>query len=150
MSDNPFFEKYADGYAKSISHAKGQDLDLLIAAIPDNLDLCLDVATCTGFTAAALSGKCRKVIAIDETENMIEKAKDLMANRKIDNVELVKTSFENYTTDQKFDAITIRRALHHFVNKDAFFEKASNLLSPRGIIAIADMVSPEDDNEDNF
>lgn len=150
MSDNPFFEKYADGYARSNSHAKGQDLDLLMSALPENLNVCLDVATGTGFTAAALSRKCRKVVAIDETENMLEKARDLMKQRGINNVEFVKTSFEDYETDLKFDVITIRRALHHFQDKDAFFEKASKFLSKNGIIAIADMVSPEDDADDNF
>ncbi|KAA8921857.1 class I SAM-dependent methyltransferase, partial [Thermoplasma sp.] len=124
--------------------------DLLISAIPDDLDACLDVATGTGFTAAALSKKCRRVIAIDETENMIDKARELMKERGIQNVEFVKTPFETFSTDIKFDAITIRRALHHFTDKDLFFRKASGLLSGRGIIAIADMVSPEEDAEDNF
>ncbi|WP_297216887.1 class I SAM-dependent methyltransferase [Thermoplasma sp.] len=150
MSDNPFFDKYAEGYAKSVSHAKGADLDLLMSIIPDGLNICLDVATGTGFTAAALSQKCKRVIAIDETENMITKARDLMKDRGIRNVEFIKTPFESYETDIKFDAITIRRALHHFNDKSAFFSKASKLIAENGTIAIADMVSPEDDDEDNF
>jgi ubiquinone/menaquinone biosynthesis C-methylase UbiE len=150
MSDNPFFKKYADGYVKSISHARGKDLSLLIAALPDRSNLCLDVATGTGFTAAAISRICDRVIAIDETEAMIAKAKRLMEDSGIKNVEFVKAAFEDYKPDDKFDVITIRRALHHFKDKDKFFEKSRNLLNDKGILAIADMVSPEEDLYDDF
>jgi ubiquinone/menaquinone biosynthesis C-methylase UbiE len=150
MSDNAFFKKYADGYAKSISHSRGKDLNILLAALPNRSNLCLDVATGTGFTAAAISQICDRVIAIDETKAMIDKAKRLMEDSGIKNVEFVKTAFEDYKPVGKFDVITIRRALHHFKDKDKFFEISRNLLNDKGILAITDMVSPEDDIYDDI
>ncbi len=150
MSDNPFFEKYAKDYAVSRSHEKGSDLGVLSEMIGNGRSRCLDVATGTGFTAASIASSCDRVIALDETEAMIGKARDLMMQRGIKNVEFVHSSFEDYRTKMKFDAITIRRALHHFSDKNAFFRKAFDLLETGGILAIADMLSPAEDINDNF
>ncbi|MCL4344490.1 MAG: methyltransferase domain-containing protein [Nitrososphaerota archaeon] len=150
MADNPFFKEYAEGYAKSKSHASGSDLFRLVSIVKKNSNLCLDIATGTGFTAAELSKRCRKVVAIDETENMIRKAVELMNQLKIKNVEFIKSNLENFETADKYDVITIRRALHHFQNKDLFFKKCHTLLKDDGVLIIADMISPEEDTEDNF
>ena len=150
MDDNPFFKKYANDYSKSKSHRYGEDLKILVSMIPENLDLCLDVATGTGFTAVEISKNCKNVIALDETENMLSKARELMNDKNIKNISFVKSSFESYVTDLKFDLITIRRAFHHFKDKNFFMEKAHELLKNGGFLIIADMLAPDNDIDDNF
>ncbi|BAB60058.1 hypothetical protein [Thermoplasma volcanium GSS1] len=149
MSDNPFFKKFAEDYAKSKSHEKGQDLTELLGLINTHRDTCLDVATGTGFTAASISQICAHVTALDETRAMIEQAQSLIESRATKNVKFVLSTFEDFD-DGKFDLITCRRALHHFKDKEAFFKKARTMLNPGGILAIADMVSPANDRKDNF
>ncbi|MGC8546290.1 MAG: class I SAM-dependent methyltransferase [Thermoplasmata archaeon] len=150
MPENPFFKKFADEYSKSKSHKMGRDLIILDEMINNGANNCLDVATGTGFTALELSKKCKSVLAIDQTQSMINKAKDLIDSKGIHNVNFLTTDFENFESRLKYDIITIRRALHHFKYKDIFFKKCNEILNMNGNLIIVDMVSPENDFQDLF
>jgi len=74
-----FFNKNADSYATSKSHANDDDLKILINSLNlKNNYIALDIATGTGFTAIELAKHVNKVFAIDITDNMINKAKNLL------------------------------------------------------------------------
>lgn len=150
MTDNPFFKNYADEYARSVSHKSGEDLFYLSNMVENNKDICLDVATGTGYTAIELSKKCRKVVALDQTAAMLEKAKELARSKGVTNIEFVNMDFEKFNPAVKFDVITIRRALHHFTDKELFFRKCNSILVEGGLLIIADMLSPERDDKDIF
>jgi len=96
MPENPFFKNYANEYSKSKSHKTGNDLVVLDEMINFRSDNCLDVATGTGFTALELSKKCKNVIAIDQTQSMIDKAKELMDSNGVHNVNFLNTDFEKF------------------------------------------------------
>src|SRR2546426_193628 len=72
------FGQRAGAYARSASHRRDADLELLIAhlqAAPS--DRALDVATGTGFTAFALRPHVRSVVGADLTRGMLEEARRL-------------------------------------------------------------------------
>src|SRR5579863_3212842 len=84
-----FFGAHAGGYAKSGSHAQGPDLAVLLDELaPKKEDLVLDVATGTGFTAAALAPLVKHVTGIDLTFEMLDEAKKLIASKGITNIDL--------------------------------------------------------------
>ena len=77
------FSQHADYYAQSISHAKGDTLDVILNfAAPKGTERMLDVATGTGFTAFVLAPKVASVIATDLTPEMVAKASELAAAEK--------------------------------------------------------------------
>ena len=148
MSDNPFFNNFAKQYSKSDSHKSGNDLRILMSLLPERIGRALDVATGTGFVAFELSKRSEHVVALDLTEAMLNEAKKLITSNKITNVEFEKSDYYSYSTFLKFDAITNRRALHHFDNKELFFKKSRELLNEDGILAISDMLVPDTDKGD--
>ncbi len=150
MTENPFFKNFANEYSKSKSHKFGEDLTLLDQMIEGGVEKCLDIATGTGFTALVLSKKCKMVVAIDQTSSMADKASELFRSNNLNNIELRIVNFEDFSSDYEFDVITIRRALHHFKDKDIFFKKANHLTKMNGSLIIADMISPENDSLDIF
>ncbi|MGC8562774.1 MAG: class I SAM-dependent methyltransferase [Thermoplasmata archaeon] len=148
MSDNPFFKDFAKHYSRSDSFKTGNDLKILISLLPEKMNRVLDVATGTGFVALELSRISSSVVALDPTGAMLSEAKKLISSNNVTNVEFVKSDYYSYDTFLKFDAITCRRALHHFDKKDQFFNKSKELLNENGILAISDMIVPESDSED--
>ena len=140
-----FFGAHAEGYAKSPSHAQGEDLMALIEALkPTQDDLALDVATGTGFTALALAPRVRHVTGIDVTNEMLAKARKLAQTEG-----RLNASFEEGDAlamrfaDSSFDIVTTRRATHHFQDVPRFLRETLRVLRPGGRLGIVDMSPPE-------
>jgi ubiquinone/menaquinone biosynthesis C-methylase UbiE len=148
MDGNPFFNNFAKNYSSNESFKSGNDLKILLSLLPEKLHRALDVATGSGFVAFELSKRCEQVVALDLTEAMLSEAKKLMSSNAIKNVEFEKSDYYGYYTFQKFDAITCRRALHHFDKKELFFKKSKELLNEDGVLVISDMMVAETDKED--
>lgn len=150
MSDDPIFKKYAKQYSSNDSFSSGSDLKILMKFLPERMSNALDIATGTGFVALELSKRSESVVALDKTEAMISEARKLISSKRIGNVRFVVSDFYSFDSALKFDAITCRRALHHFDKKDLFFRKSRDLLRDDGILAISDMMVPETDTSDLF
>ncbi len=143
-----FFTKHAESYSKSKSHAKGKDLAFLVELLSGmKFRKALDIATGTGFTAIAISEFCEEVVALDATPAMLEQAKkNASESASGDNISFVIGTAENTGfPDESFDLVTCRRAAHHFADKIAFLNEVKRVLKKDGILAIVDMVSPEND-----
>ncbi|MBX8644495.1 MAG: methyltransferase domain-containing protein [Thermoplasmata archaeon] len=140
-----FFSRNAERYAKSDSHAHGSDLPALISHIPlSERESALDVATGTGFTALELAKIVPHVCGVDTTYHMLGQARLLLRREGMDNVCLCLSDASHLPfADQTFDAITCRRAAHHFADKAAFLLESRRCLRSGGYIGISDMVAPE-------
>ena len=145
-----FFGAHADEYAKSSSHAKGDDLFQFVELMKPEMDQkCADMATGTGFTAIEFAKRCNKVYAIDGTRHMLEKAEKLALENNLKNVEFVESSVETTPLkDESVDMVTCRRAAHHFHDKNRFLKEANRILKKGGKIGIVDMIRNEEDGRD--
>ncbi len=153
MSDfRDFFSKNAEAYSSSVSHKTGADLGILIDYLkPEHNMQALDLATGTGYTAAALSERVSRVVAYDATPEMLEQAKNLASEKNLRNIEFLSGDvMELPFDDNTFDIITCRRAAHHFTDMKKFLSEARRVLKVGGKLGIADMARPERDESNIF
>lgn len=144
-----FFGEHAEDYKNSESHAKGEDLHMLVRALTLRpTDRVLDVATGAGHTALSIAPFVSNVVGVDVTEEMLEKGRELANSRAIDNVRFEYGEAEKIGfADSSFDVVTCRRAAHHFKDKERFFSEVKRVLAPGGRFGLADMC-PAEGSED--
>lgn len=101
----------------------------------------LDVGCGTGILAPRLStavGEAGRVVAIDLSPRMIKTA---FEKRSFSNVEYRVSDFYAFDDAEGFSLILVFSAFPHFLDREAFFEKAKRLLIHRGRIVIAHIES---------
>ncbi len=139
---SPWSERGAR-YASSLPHASGPSLPKLLAlARPMRGDLCLDIGTGAGHTAAQLARYAQHVIALDPAEGMLKEARRLYG--ELGNLEFALASAED--TGLKggtFDLVTARHTLHHHADLPATLAETFRLLKPGGRFVVVDEVIPE-------
>ncbi|HZD57135.1 MAG TPA: class I SAM-dependent methyltransferase [Anaerolineales bacterium] len=140
------YTKYGQGYVKSETHAKGEDLEGLLAMAQPQPDwMVLDVATGAGHTALKLAPLVAKVIATDLTPKMLAVARDFIAAQGVENVEFRQADAEELPfEDETFELVTCRIAAHHFPNPGRFVQQSARVLKPDGLLLLQDQVVPED------
>ncbi len=141
------FGAQAPIYATSQVHVRDASLDALRRlAGPGPYRWAADLGTGAGFTAFAMSERAGRVLATDLTRPMLEQARRLGRERKLDNLSLVQTPAEALPfAGESLDLVTCRVACHHFANLDRALDEVRRVLKPGGILVVADSVSPEDD-----
>lgn len=142
------YAQYADGYVTSETHAKGSDLDRLVAiAQPQAHWEMLDIATGGGHTALKFAPLVKQVTATDLTARMLEKAKAFIVDGQgMSNVVFQPADAEDLPfEDGKFDLVTCRIAPHHFPDAAAFVKECARVLKPGGMLLLQDHVLPADD-----
>ncbi len=144
------FGRRAEGYVNSASHADEEVLrrigdicgDLHEASV-------LDVATGTGHVALHLAPMSQKVVGLDLTLRMLELARVEAVKRSIVNVEWVRGDVGSLPfPDGAFQAVTCRRAPHHFSNIENALKEMVRVLRDDGVLVIDDRSVPDDDEID--
>jgi ubiquinone/menaquinone biosynthesis C-methylase UbiE/8-oxo-dGTP pyrophosphatase MutT (NUDIX family) len=138
------FSRQAARYARSDSHAGDRDLDLLVEhlAIREGAPI-LDIATGTGFTAFALAARGARVVGVDLTPAMLKEAQRLSVDPEI--AWMAGDAEALPFADGSFDAVTVRRAPHHFPHLRQAVIEMRRVVRPGGRIGIVDQVPPEDE-----
>jgi ubiquinone/menaquinone biosynthesis C-methylase UbiE/ADP-ribose pyrophosphatase YjhB (NUDIX family) len=138
------FSRQAASYARSDSHAGDRDLDLLVDHLEVRRgDRILDIATGTGFTAFALVSRAAWVVGLDLTTRMLTEARRLAPDREI--AWIAGDAEALPFADGAFDAVTVRRAPHHFPHLRQALAEMRRVVRAGGRIGIVDQVPPEDD-----
>lgn len=138
------FASVAGNYSKSPFHTAPERMrEVLELARPKPGDLALDVATGTGNTAFALAPYVRRVIGLDLTQEMLDEARRVAAEKDIKNVDWVLADVADLPfQDETFDLYTVRAAPHHFPDIDAFLDEAFRVLRPDRDAAFIDCAAP--------
>ncbi len=138
------FAEVAAAYRRSPFHQDPVALEAFLAvaelAPPHRV---LDVATGAGHVAVAAAPRVATVVGVDITEQMLEQARDLAAEREVRNVEFVPGDAERLPfPDQSFDRVLVRAAPHHFRNLARACAESFRVLRPGGVFAVCDTSPP--------
>lgn len=147
------YTQFADGYVTSETHAKGSDLDRLIAiAQPAPHWRALDIATGGGHTALKFAPFVAHVIASDLTPRMLEKARrHIVDDKGATNVSFQEADAEDLPfSDEQFDLATCRIAPHHFPDAPLFLRECARVLKRGGILMLQDQYLPDDEEAAQF
>ena len=139
------FNNQAKFYSSSKTFSAGESLDILSNLLnKGKFESGLDIGTGAGFAAFELSKSCEKVEATDISEGMINEAKKIMKERKINNLNFNICSAEelNYS-DKKFDIVTCRTAAHHFLDVEKFCSEVHRVLRDEGEFIIVDTITSD-------
>lgn len=100
---------------------------------PTESDEILEIGCGPGTWTSLIASRCSKLVAIDVSEKMIEKAKEYIQN---DNVAFINSDFMDHEFKEKFDKIFSVRVFEYISNKRDFFRKACSLLNIGGELVI--------------
>ncbi|HET7644662.1 MAG TPA: methyltransferase domain-containing protein [Nitrososphaeraceae archaeon] len=145
------FTKQATPFAELSEHSNRYGLELIVdLAKPEKSDTVLDVACGPGIVACELAKLVSHVTGIDITPAMIEQAKQLQNEKKLNNLtwkigDILKTPFD----DASFSLIITRYSFHHLLEPKKVLEKMMRVAKPDGRIIIID-VTPESSKANEY
>ena len=136
------FGEHATAYTTSASHAQGKSLDRLVSLAEPQPDWrVLDVATGGGHTVLAFAPHVRSVVAADLTGPMLKAARTFLSGKGAFNIALVQSDSEQMAfRNGSFECVTCRIAAHHFPSIERFVQECWRVLTPGGVLALADNV----------
>jgi SAM-dependent methyltransferase len=107
-------------------------------------DTVIDLGSGAGndcFVARAEAGETGKIIGIDFTPEMIEKARENVKRRGYTNIEFIQGDIENMPLESNLaDVIVSNCVLNLVPNKKAAFNEIYRVLKPNGHFSISDIV----------
>ena len=97
----------------------------------------LDVGVGTGESLAMLSRRFKRVLGVDESAAMLDRARERVASLGLDNVTLRHTD----VTDIRgtFDLVLMSMVVHHAPSPVALFRHARRLLAPHGVLLVVEL-----------
>jgi ubiquinone/menaquinone biosynthesis C-methylase UbiE len=97
-------------------------------------DVVLDIGCGTGTQCGDLAGNVRQVTGIDISSKLLAIAEQRKAERKLDNIEFIKTSlYDERLKVDGFDVVMAFFVLHFIEDIDAVYKRIHNLLKPGGL-----------------
>jgi len=140
------FTQQAERFARSSElHSDAQIRLIVEATAPRPDDESLDVACGPGTVVAAFATRIRRAVGLDTTEAMLNQARALAVQRKLDNAEwYLGDVYRLPFADRSFDIVSCRFAFHHFQEPaEAFFEMA-RVCRSGGRVVLCDAVASSD------
>lgn len=118
--------------------ANNQYHDFLLKHVPGNCENALEIGCGTGAFARLLAARCKHVIALDLSSEMIRVARS--RSTPFENLEFEVTDAMRWNFPQShFDFICSIATLHH-VQQRELFVKMKDALKPRGVLVVLDLV----------
>jgi ubiquinone/menaquinone biosynthesis C-methylase UbiE len=97
-------------------------------------DIVLDIGCGTGTQCGDLAGNVKQVTGIDISSKLLAIAEQRKAERKLDNIEFIKTSlYDERLKADRFDVVMAFFVLHFIEDTDAVFKRIHDLLKPGGL-----------------
>jgi ubiquinone/menaquinone biosynthesis C-methylase UbiE len=108
-------------------------------------DRVLDVASGPGYVAMTFAPHCSRVVAIDATDRLANRARGEALRRGLTNLSFVLGNVERmpFAADS-FDVAACRFAFHHFAHPDAVLAEMRRVIRGGGTAVIVDMIASED------
>jgi ubiquinone/menaquinone biosynthesis C-methylase UbiE len=136
------FGSTARAYLESVTHATGEDLELLaqdVATVPDAV--VLDLGCGAGHASFAVAPHAASVAAYDLTAQMLAVVKREATARKLRNINTVQGMAEELPfPDARFDIVITRTSAHHWHDVLSALREARRVLKPGGRMLMIDTV----------
>ncbi len=118
------------GYRKGIRR--------LVDLVVEDRDRVLDVGCGTGSATVAAANKCKEIVGIDLSPDMIELAVGKVTQKGFSNTTLVATSVEDYRPDTKFDKVISSFMIPHVKPhlRPSIYACMYDFLSPGGTVGL--------------
>jgi DNA-binding transcriptional ArsR family regulator/SAM-dependent methyltransferase len=100
----------------------------------------LDVGPGDGETLLALSGHFDAVLGIDNSSEMLERARRGIRAAHTKNITLRLQAFESYKAPKQ-DLVLFAMVLHHAASPRRFFEHAHRSLQDRGVLVVVELIA---------
>jgi demethylmenaquinone methyltransferase/2-methoxy-6-polyprenyl-1,4-benzoquinol methylase len=130
-----FFDKCADKWRYPHEEKRKLIEENIIPLLElKQTDIILDACCGTGNLIAMLKGKCAKIIALDYSVNMLNKAEEINGNAAV----YAEASIEETRrADEEFDKIICHNAFPHIDDKQKAFNECFRILKTGGIFVIS-------------
>jgi ubiquinone/menaquinone biosynthesis C-methylase UbiE len=139
------FGATARAYLESVTHATGEDLEMLgaeIAAVPDAV--VLDLGCGAGHASFAVAAHAASVTAYDLTAQMLAVVQREASARRFRNITTVQGMAEVLPfPDAHFDRVISRYSAHHWHDVPAALREVRRVLKPAGQALLIDTVGGE-------
>lgn len=121
-----------------------QVAQLLSNTLLKNKDLALEIGPGEGEFLPILAKHFNQVIALDNAETMLDKAKQLAASKQIKNIEFIHGDTRTLKNHKVLaDCIVINMVLHHTASPADIFTDLSLALAPGGALIVCDLCRHE-------
>ena len=115
--------------------------NLLLKHLPTNCENALEIGCGTGAFARELATRCKRVVALDMSPEMIRVARS--RSTQLDNLELQLADATTWDFPHShFDFICSIATLHHLDQRELFL-KMKQALKPRGVLVVLDLVESD-------
>jgi 2-polyprenyl-3-methyl-5-hydroxy-6-metoxy-1,4-benzoquinol methylase len=144
-----FFERNSTRFQEKQGHIceweeYSTDFLDILKCVPDlKVKTALEVGPGRGQLLSELTGMFRKVVAIDNSEKMLELAQSHVG-KSSPNIEFLSKPLEN-VSDANFDVVILNMVLHHMASPAGTFKKLSEIVAKHGFVVIADLGTHDQD-----
>ena len=146
QSSREFFTKHAGEFHEKqdliASHEQyGETLEDLVTTLNlEQVDTALEIGPGEGALLPSLSQRFQKVIGLDVSKAMLEKAGSKTINEQLENIELVHGDCQlALDRNVQADLVTCNMVLHHVPAPKEIFDHSAQLLKPGGCLLITDL-----------
>jgi ubiquinone/menaquinone biosynthesis C-methylase UbiE len=153
MTDTTHQDRILDQFTRQatpFSTAKGMTdanaLGMIVeAAAPAPGDTVLDVACGGGIVVCAFAPHVRHATGIDVTPAMLDRARQLAADKSIGNVAWDRSDVACLPyPDCAFDIVVTRFSMHHFLDPLGVLREMARVCAPDGRVVVVDMYASDD------
>ena len=140
------FGRTSAAYVDSPNHAKGEDLDRIVAlAAEHGGERVVDVGTGVGHTLRRVAPRFQGAVGVDATREMLEAGAGVLAGAGITNALLVQADATALPiASRTADVVTSRLAAHHFADAAGAFREIARILRPGGLFVLVDNYAPDE------
>ena len=115
--------------------------DLLLSHVPQNCENALEIGCGTGAFARALAKRCKRVVALDLSSEMIRVARSRSA--QFENLEFQLADAMTWEFPQSHFAFVCSIATLHHLDQRRLLGKIRDALKPAGVLVVLDLVASE-------
>lgn len=135
--------EYVPGYDRKSATDPQEDLAPLVQLGLDASATLVDLGAGTGTFTLAAAEVCRRVVAVDVSDPMLNVLRRKLDHSGVTNVETVRAGFLSYEHQgEAADFVYTRHALHHLPDffKVVALQRISRILKPGGVLCLRDLI----------